>query len=245
MGNLMALTAGLRLIFSGGLIYGSMNWLLRFMGCEKMEIMRAEKTRFLAGISLGNATVITAICELEERLGIFAEKNRFLQMGAEGILLSLLAGGLLAAACMDAKSCYVYNYVWWWCLLWTGILLGVPYRGANAVTGSWGTPVPAGIRQAASVAAFVILQQWLFARMYGRADCHAFSVCALISCRWKGNLLWFLIHMLLAVTLLAAVQLWKGNVTCRGKLRTPKPFVPYIIITFWAEVLWMLCLQGG
>ena len=170
--------------------------------------------------------------------------DRYLQLGAEGILLSLLAGGLLAAACMDGENCYVYNYVWWWCLLWTGILLGVSCGGAT-VTGSWERTVLTGIRQAAAVAVFVLLQQFLFARMYGRADSHAFSVCALISCRWRGEMLWFLMHMLLAVTLLALVQLGKGNVTCRGKLRTPKPFIPYIVITFWGEIVWMLCSQGA
>ena len=168
-------------------------------------------------------------------LETLAGGDRYLHLGAEGILLSLLAGGLLAAACMDGENCYVYNYVWWWCLLWTGILLGVSCGGATVT----------GIRQAAAVAVFVLLQQFLFARMYGRADSHAFSVCALISCHWRGELLWFLMHMLLAVTLLAVVQLGKGNVTCRGKLRTPKPFIPYIVITFWGEILWMLCSQGA
>ena len=34
----------------------------------------------------------------------------------------LLAGGLLSAAYMDRRNCWVYNYVWWWCLPWAGIL---------------------------------------------------------------------------------------------------------------------------
>lgn len=245
MGNLRVLTGGLWLIFSGVLIYGSRTWLLRFAGCEKPEIMKAEKIRSLVGLSLGNAIVITVICKLEDRVGIYAGENQFFQMAAEGILLSLLAGGLLAAACMDAESCYVYNYVWWWCLLWTGILLWHPVGGQNVGNRAWSTMNRIGIRQMEAVLLFVILQQCLFSRMYGRADSHAFSVCALISCHWEGEMLWFLLHMLLAVTLLTVVQLLKENVTCRGKLRIPKPFVPYIIITFWVEVLWMLCLQGG
>lgn len=239
----MVLPVMLWVIFSGGVIYGSMRWLLRLADGEKRVWVPGKKRNVLGSQSFGNAIIITVICGMEESLGTFAGGNRYLHLGAEGLLLSLLAGGLLAAACMDEENCYVYNYVWWWCLLWTGILLGVTY-GGNTVTGSWGYTVLNGVRQAAAVAVFVVLQQFLFVRMYGRADSHAFSVCALISCRWRGELLWFLMHMLLAVTLLAVVQLWKGNVTRRGKLRTPKPFIPYIMITFWGEIVWMLCLQG-
>ena len=231
-------------IFSGGMIYGSMLWLLCLADGEKRLWLPGKKRNVLGSLSFGNAIIITVICGRGELLEPLAGGDRYLQLGAEGILLSLLAGGLLAAACMDGENCYVYNYVWWWCLLWTGILLGVSCGGAT-VTGSWERTVLTGIRQAAAVAVFVLLQQFLFARMYGRADSHAFSVCALISCRWRGEMLWFLIHMLLAVTLLALVQLGKGNVTCRGKLRTPKPFIPYIVITFWGEILWMLCSQGA
>ena len=100
------------------------------------------------------------------------------------------------------------------------------------------------IQQAAAVALFVLLQQILFAQMYGRADCHAFSVCALAGCAWQGNLLWFLIHMLSALTLLAAVQFCRRNVTPDGKLRVPKPFIPYIVVTFWVQIPVMLYLQS-
>ena len=79
----------------------------------------------------------------------------------------LLAGGLLSAAYMDRRNCWVYNYVWWWCLPWAGILgltAGGEFSGIVAVL------------------VFVMLQQLLFSRMYGKADCHAFSVCALAEC---------------------------------------------------------------
>ena len=243
MKNSMVLPVMLWVIFSGGVIYGSMHWLLHLADGGKTVVVLRKKN-VLGGLSFGNAIVIAVICGMEPG-ETFAGGNRYLYLAAEGILLSLLAGGLLAAACMDEENCYVYNYVWWWCLLWTGILLGVSCGGANTATAAWRYPVPDRIRQAAAVAVFAALQQYLFARMYGRADSHAFSVCALISCRWQGEMLWFLIHMLLALALLAVVQLWKGNVTRKGTLRTPKPFIPYIIVIFWAEIVWMLCLQGG
>ena len=156
----------------------------------------------------------------------------------------LLAGGLLSAAYMDRRNCWVYNYVWWWCLPWTGILLGLPVSEAYMEDGVCRITDRFSIQQAAAVALFVLLQQILFAQMYGRADCHAFSVCALAGCAWQGNLLWFLIHMLSALTLLAAVQFCRRNVTPDGKLRVPKPFIPYIVVTFWVQIPVMLYLQS-
>ena len=157
----------------------------------------------------------------------------------------LLAGGLLSAAYMDRRNCWVYNYVWWWCLPWTGILLGLPVSEAYMEDGVCRITDRFSIQQAAAVALFVLLQQILFAQMYGRADCHAFSVCALAGCAWQGNLLWFLIHMLSALTLLAAVQFCRRNVTPDGKLHVPKPFIPYIVVTFWVQIPVMLYLQSG
>lgn len=244
----MVTERALGVIFSAVMIYRSMTWLWHPADPEKTAPGKKRKRNLPVGLALGNAIVVTAVCELEGNPGAFAGAHLSFRMGAEGILLSLLAGGLLAAACMDAESCYVYNYVWWWCLLWTGVLAAVPVGGQHTNGGLW--RITDGIhgnciRQAAAALLFVILQQYLFARMYGRADSHAFSVCALAGCRWGGDMLWFLLHMLAAVTLLAVVQLWKGNVTRGGRLRTPKPFIPYIMITFWGEILWMLCLRAG
>ena len=205
----------------GGLIYGSAIWLLRVELSGDIERMEPGKAWLLGGLAWINAVVILVIGGMDGRL---PEENRLVILGAQGILCSLLAGGLLAAACMDAVHSYVYNYVWWWCLPWTGILLGLPVSEAMAL--------------------FVLLQQILFAQMYGRADCHAFSVCALAGCAWQGNLLWFLIHMLSALTLLAAVQFCRRNVTPDGKLRVPKPFIPYIVVTFWVQIPVMLYLQS-
>lgn len=229
--------------FLGGIIYGSAVWLLYPDNFRKTECGRKKEAGLLGGLALGNGGIIIVICEMEEKVQALPGENRMLYPGAEEILLGLVAGGMLAAACMDAKSCYVYNYVWWWCLLWTFLLLCLPENGQLTAGKQWRILCGISRQQAIAVALFVVLQQYLFARMYGRADSHAFSACALVSCRWRGEMLWFLIHMLLAVTLLAMVQLGKGNVTLRGRLRSPRPFVPYIIITFWWEVLCMLFLE--
>jgi len=44
--------------------------------------------------------------------------------------------------------------------------------------------------------------------------------------------------------LLAAVQFCRRNVTPDGKLRVPKPFIPYIVVTFWVQIPVMLYLQS-
>lgn len=226
----------------GGLIYGSAIWLLRVELSGDLERMGRRKAWLLGGLAWINAVVILVIGEMDGRL---PEENRLVILGAQEILCSLLAGGLLAAACMDAVHSYVYNYVWWWCLSWTGILLGFPVAEVYMKDGLRGIADRFDIQQAAAVVLFVLLQQILFARMYGRADCHAFSACALAGCAWHGNLLWFLVHMLLALTLLAAVQLCGKNVTPDGKLHVPKPFIPYIVVTFWVQIPAMLYLQSG
>ena len=131
----------------------------------------------------------------------------------------LLAGGLLSAAYMDRRNCWVYNYVWWWCLPWAGILgltAGGEFSGIVAVL------------------VFGMLQQLLFSRMYGKADCHAFSVCALAECGNAVGMVGFLLQMFLSVVLLTIVQLFRGNVTPRGRLREPQPFIPYIITAFFS-----------
>lgn len=243
MGDLEIVFRILWSVVLGALVYGSAGWLLRaeMPGDIQGQGTARKKTGLLGEIAWINAIVILAIEKMDRSM---PEESGLLMQGGQGILCSLLAGGLLAAACMDAEKCYVYNYVWWWCLLWIGILLGLSMivSGDDSLRGITDSSI---IRQAAAVVLFVLLQQLLFAKMYGRADCHAFSVCALAGCIWQGELIWFLIHMLLAVISLAVVQLVGGNVAWNGKLRVPKPFIPYIVVTFWAELLIMLYLQGG
>ena len=128
---LKVLSGILWMLFLGTVIYGSMFWLLCLTDWEKTVHVKKGKRRVLGGIAVGNAIAVILICRMEEQMGIGAVGKQAFRMGATEILLSLLAGGLLAAACMDAENCYVYNYVWWWCLLWTGILCGVSAAGQN------------------------------------------------------------------------------------------------------------------
>ena len=49
----------------------------------------------------------------------------------------------------------------------------------------------------------------------------------------------FLLHMLVSFSLLAAVQGPKGNISRKGSLKQPVPFIPYITISFFAILLFL------
>lgn len=77
---------------------------------------------------------------------------------------------------------------------------------------------------------FILLQWLLFRRMYGGADCLAFSVCALFFTAWGQELLGFLYLMTITFAVLAIVQLIKKNVNKRGNLKEPVALIPYIAV---------------
>lgn len=138
-------------------------------------------------------------------------------MGAT-LLWSVVAGCLVAACIMDLESREVYDYVWWVC--------------AGACTGLL---VLCGVQQenAMEILLFFLLQEIFFSKMYGRADCHAFSVCAFAQGILGKGMREFLIHMLTAFSILAVIQLMKGNIGSDGNLKRAVPFLPYIAAAFW------------
>lgn len=90
---------------------------------------------------------------------------------------------------------------------------------------------------AAELGIFVLLQLKFFSRMYGRADCYAFCVCAAAEAAAGLGMAGFLGHMLGAFCLLAVVQGARRNIDAGGNLKRPVPFLPYITLAFWA-MLW-------
>lgn len=80
---------------------------------------------------------------------------------------------------------------------------------------------------------FMTLQQLLFSRFYGRADCHAFSCCAAYLWIWNRGIYSYLFHMLCALGLLALMQGIKGNISASGNLKTPVAFIPYIAAAYF------------
>lgn len=197
-----------KIVLATVIILGSAKWLLK-VGEEKEKWCGSDRI-FLYVMAVLGAIVVSD----SEQCAEYGQAVRGLRLLAG----CLLTGGLLSAAYMDLKNCWVYNYVWWWCLPWAGTL-GMTANG--------------GFRGIAAVLVFVMLQQTLFSKMYGRADCHAFSVCALAKCGNGAGMVLFLLHMFLSVLLLTIVQLLRGNVTRSGRLRKPQPFIPYIITAFF------------
>ena len=131
----------------------------------------------------------------------------------------------LAYACItDVKTCLVYNVTWW-------------IAGASAcLLYPVGAKLP-GKEQLIELIIFLILQWKLFSGWYGKADCYAFSVCAVAGGSLGFGLLEYLIHMLGAFAILALVQGMRRNINRRGNLKHPVPFLPYITLAFWG-MLW-------
>ena len=138
------------------------------------------------------------------------------------LLLSIVSGGLLAAWVMDVETHLIYNFVWYI----SGSAGGVNLLLSGNLPEVWW-----------NLLCFVLVQQLLFGRLYGRADCHAFSVCALSLGAMGMKMQDYLLQMLTAFLLLAAVQFAKCNVTRSGYLKIAIPFVPYITVSFWIMML--------
>lgn len=138
-------------------------------------------------------------------------------------------GGCLLMACAADCTCYaVYNYIWW-------------VAGAAAI-GVWCLCKQENRRETEvmSLLLFAVVQEFFFCKMYGRADCHAFVVCAIAEDALGMNMRDFLLHMLLAVLLLAIVQGKSHNIGADGNLKKTVPFLPYITGSFWG----MLFVKG-
>ena len=142
------------------------------------------------------------------------------------VLMCIIAACLLAAAVMDVETHMVYDYVWW--IGWGAAvaLLCLARSEQKVATGDvvW-------IKRLIELLNFIWLQELLFARMYGRADCHAFVVCAITGSAFGMGMKEYLLLMLFAFVLLAVVQLIRGNVGRDGNLKAPVAFLPYINIS--------------
>lgn len=140
--------------------------------------------------------------------------------------LIVFAIGMGLATIMDMREQMVYRYVWLICTVGVfGVLLG------NAKGSAW-SDMPWG-----ELVFFVLLQQFFFAKFYGRADCHAFSVCAGLLFALECGLKDYLIHMLLVFGMLLLFQSVKGNVQRNGQLKKPVALIPYITTTLlvWVD----------
>lgn len=131
------------------------------------------------------------------------------------LLLAAFTGCMVAACIMDLECCMIYNYVWW-----IGGVVGIAFLCLR-------------VPNVKELLVYVLLQETLFAGMYGRADCHAFVVCAMVEAAYGMGMREYLIHMLLAFGLLAVVQGVRRNIGKDGNLKQPVAFLPYITVSFW------------
>lgn len=141
-----------------------------------------------------------------------------------GILWGIIALCLLFACVTDCRTREVYNVTWW-------------AAGAAAVMLLFAEKDRLDMSFLLELAIFIILQLSLFPKMYGRADCYAFSVCAVAEAAAGFSLAGYFFHMLLSFIFLAFVQALRHNIGKGGNLRRPVPFLPYITLAFWA-LLW-------
>lgn len=148
-----------------------------------------------------------------------AEAQQLQTLGA----VCVFGGCMLAACVMDLKEQAVYRYIW-------------PAAGLPVAFLLWTNRADLLWDRSREFAVFAALQQLLFGRMYGRADCHAFCACAAVMLAWGQGFESYVIHMAIVFGLLTCVQLCRGNVTVRGRLKTPVPLLPYITAGFW---LWV------
>lgn len=144
----------------------------------------------------------------------------------EMLLMGCFAGSLLTAAIMDLWEQMVYRFVWWSA---GGALavLSVLQFGSREMTGEF----------VIHTVVYIFLQQAVFGHFYGRADCHAFSVCALCMAVLGMDICNFVRHMALTFVGLTVVELARRNVTRGGRLKRPAPLVPYIVSAFWICVI--------
>lgn len=148
----------------------------------------------------------------------------------EKFLWAVFGGSLLLASLTDSLLCQVYNFTWWISLAAVfglfccrlDMLMENDFPFLDAL---------------GEMMLFGGLQLLLRGRIYGCADSYAFCVCALSEMTLGISGPGFLTHMLFAYFLLFPVQVMRRNIDCKGNLRKPVPFLPYITAAFWITLV--------
>lgn len=145
------------------------------------------------------------------------------------ILWVVIALCFLEACVTDCRTREVYNVTWW--------ISGA----AAAVLLVWSGEAERRLLQ--ELFLFWVIQMTIFSKLYGKADCYAFCVCAAAEASEGMGLREYLLHMAAAFALLTVVQLLRRNVDGRGNLKRAVPFLPYITLAF-ALLLLMVRYEG-
>ncbi len=151
------------------------------------------------------------------------------------VLIFIFAAALSHAAAMDRKYQRVRRGIW----LWTGAAAVFLFAvRADERLEEYSGAIP-------EILCFILLQFILFAKLYGLADCFAFSCCGIFIGAFGGGLRECLFHMLLSTGILGAVQFCRGNVNRYGNLKEPKAFIPYIAAALPVIVLRLIRCEVG
>lgn len=140
----------------------------------------------------------------------------------DGILLGIMSGSMIFACITDILTNKVYDFIWW-----TAAVAELTIYVRH----------PISLRRLVGVAVFFLIQELLFAKLYGRADCHAFCICAAVESVFSIGIIGFFLHMILSFALLTVVQYFRKNIGNNGRLKVPVPFMPYITLAFWMNML--------
>jgi hypothetical protein len=87
---------------------------------------------------------------------------------------------------------------------------------------------------------YTAVQEFLMGRVYGRADSHAFSTCALFLICAGETVEVCIFHFGISFVLLTLIQLLCKNIGTGGRLKKKVAMIPYIAVGFWiTEVLFL------
>lgn len=143
--------------------------------------------------------------------------------------LALFAGCLLFACVTDSKKYVVFQFTWWA----AAVILGVWFMGKNVWNGCTPVKIQPDSSTPSGLFVYILIQEFFFSGMYGRADCHGFVLCGMAQYLCGINMSGYVYHMAIAFGLLGAVQLLRRNVNHKGNLKQSVAFLPYITLAFW------------
>lgn len=141
------------------------------------------------------------------------------------LLLALVMGCLLLACVTDMIIYQVYNFVWWIAGTAAALLLWERLWSMDNIQNS--------VEILLELTIFWLIQLGVFGRLYGKADCYAFCVCAAAEAGIGMTLELIVIHVVFAFGILVPLQFVCKNITLRGKMKKSVPFIPYITAGFY------------
>lgn len=137
----------------------------------------------------------------------------------EFVLIGVVFWCFVKAMLEDARWQRVHRYLWW---ISRAACMGLLLLHWEAF-----------LQAAGDLVFFALVQFFLFSRLYGRADCHAFQVCSMILAAYGGGVKSYLLHMLFTILALGLVQLCKKNINKKGDLKEPVALIPYMMPVFF------------